>query len=142
MRPDRRPAQRGFTLLEAVVALTILASAGLALYASLNSSLLMVDRAVRSQQTDTAVENALAWMETVNVMQTPTAEQVIGDYRLRWRAELIEPVIDGDTGFLQSSLYQLGLYRVELELWRDDRLERALEIRRVGYRQVRQPAVL
>lgn len=142
MRPDRRPVQRGFTLLEAVVALTILASAGLALYASLNSSLMMVDRAVRSQQTDTAVENALAWMETVNVMQTPAAEQMIGDYQVRWRSEALDPLRDNDTGYLQPGLFEVGLYRVSIELWREGRLERELEIRRVGYRQVRQPAVL
>ena len=49
---------------------------------------------------------------------------------------------DGVTGFRQPGLYQVGLYRVRLELMRDGVLERGETLRRVGYKQVRQPAVL
>lgn len=142
MRADPPHRATGFSLLEAIVALAILASAGLALFASLNGAVAMTDRASRSLQADTAVANALAWVETVNPMLAPTGEQAMGDYTLRWRAEPIEPPRDGATDFLQPGLYQLGLYRMRLELSRDGRVERELELRRVGYRQVRQPAQL
>lgn len=142
MRRNRQRGQGGFTLLEAVVALTILASAGLALYASLNSSLIMVDRAARSQRTDVAVMNALAWLETINPMLTPEAEENLGEYQLRWRAELIEPVRQGETGYLQPGHYDIGLYRVRAELWLDGERAREFEVRRVGYRQMRYPAKL
>ena len=70
--------QRGFSLLEAIVALTILATAGLALFAAMNQSVQMVSRAEKSREADSALRNAMAWMETVNPAQTPEGEQKLG----------------------------------------------------------------
>lgn len=142
MRVESVRRLAGFSLLEAIVALAILASAGLALFASLNGAVRMTDRASRSLQADTAVANALAWVETVNPMLAPTGEQALGDYTLRWRAEPVEPPRDGATDFLQPGLYRVGLYRMQLELWRDGQIEREFELRRAGFQQVRQPAQL
>lgn len=133
---------RGFSLLEAVVALTILAAAGLALFASLTQSVQMVGRAERAREVDLALRNALAWVERINPMEAPEGEREIGAYVLRWRAEPLEPPRDGATGYLQPGLHQVGLYRMQLELWRDGVLERDAALSRIGYRQVRKPAVL
>ena len=133
---------RGFSLLEAIVALTILAAAGLALFAAMSQSLQMVGRAERAREVDSAMLNAVAWMETINPMETPRGEQSFGDFRLQWQSEPIEPVRDGATGFLQPGLYQVGLYRVRLQLTRAGVLEREEILRRVGYKQVREAAVL
>ena len=70
-----RQGMRGFSLLEAIVALAILATAGLALFASMSQSVQMVSRAERAREADSAVRNAVAWIETVNPMQTPQGEQ-------------------------------------------------------------------
>lgn len=137
-----RRIQRGFSLLEAIVALTILASAGLALFAAMNQSVQMVARAENSRLADSAVRNAAAWMETVNPMETPTGEQSLGEISLRWSSELAEPVHDSMTGYLQPGLYQVGLYDVRLELSRDGKHLAEATIRRVGYKQVREPARL
>lgn len=134
--------ERGFSLLEAIVALAILASAGLALFASLGQSVQMVGRAEHAREVDAALRNALAWMERVNPMQAPQGEQEMGAYQLRWQAEPLEPPRDGATGALFPGLYEVGLYRVGLEIWRDGELQREAELNRVGYRQVRQPAEL
>lgn len=137
-----RQRVRGFSLLEAVVALAILASAGLALFASLTQSVQMVGRAERARELDLALRNALAWVERINPMVAPEGEQALGAYRLRWQAEPVEPPRDGATGYLQPGFYQVGLYRLRLELWRDGALEREVSLRRVGYRQVRRPEAL
>ena len=140
MKPLRVP--RGFSLLEAIVALTILATAGLALFAAMSQSVQMVGRAENARLADSAVRNAVAWMETVNPMQTPQGEQQLGDVTLRWSSELVEPERDAMTGYLEPGLYRLGLYEVRLELSRDGRPLTEASIRRVGYRQVREPAQL
>lgn len=140
MRSDARA--RGFSLLEAVVALAILAAAGLALFASLTQSVQMVGRAERAREVDLALRNALAWVERINPMESPEGERELGAYRLRWQAGPVEPPRDGVTGYLQPGLYQVGLYRMRLELWRDGVLEREAALNRVGYRQVRRPAAL
>jgi general secretion pathway protein I len=138
MRSERTRAA-GFTLLEAIVALAILAAAGLALFAAMSQSLQMVERAQQAREEDTALRNALAWSERINPMLQPDGEQALGDWSLRWHAEAVEPPRDGATNSLQPGLYQLGLYRMQLGLWRDGRLQREASLRRVGYRQVRQP---
>lgn len=137
-----RRAQRGFSLLEAIVALAILASAGMVLFASMNQSVQMVQRAEASREADSALRNALAWMETVNPAQTPQGEQVLGEVTLRWDSELVEPARDAMTGYLQAGLYQVGLYRMRLELSRDGERMAEIDLRRVGWLQVREPAVL
>lgn len=124
------------------MALAILASAGLGLFASLTQSVQMVGRAERAREVDLALRNALAWVERINPMESPEGEHELGAYRLRWQAEPVEPPRDGATGYLQPGLYQVGLYRMRLELWRNDVLERDVALTRVGYRQVRQPAAL
>lgn len=137
-----RRGARGFSLLEAIVALAILATAGLALFASMSQSVQMVSRAENARLADSAVRNAVAWMETVNPMQTPQGEQELGDVTLRWSAQLVEPERDAMTGYLQPGLYRLGLYDVHLELLRDGRPLTEAVVRRVGYRQVREPEQL
>lgn len=134
--------QRGFSLLEAIVALTILASAGLALFAAMSQSVQMVGRAEHAREVDVALRNALAWMERVNPMHEPQGELELGDYLLRWHADPVEPPRDGATGYLQPGLYEVGLYRMQLQLWQDGDLQREVVLNRIGYDQVREPAEL
>ena len=134
--------QGGFSLLEAIVALTILASAGLALFAAMSQSVQMVGRAEHARAVDVAMRNALAWMERVNPMQEPQGQQELSDYQLRWNADQIEPPRDGATGYLQPGLYEVGLYRMHLQLWQGGTLQREVVLNRIGYTQVRQPAEL
>lgn len=137
-----RPRQRGFTLLEAVVALAILAAAGLALFAAMSQSLQMVGRAQFAAETDAALRNAVAWTEQVNPMEQPEGEQSIGRYLLRWTSEPVEPPRDNTTDYLEPGLYEVGLYRMRLELWRDGTLAREALLHRAGFRQVREPPSL
>ena len=138
MRPERAAA--GFTLLEAIVALAILAAAGMAMMAAMSQSLQMVQRAQGAREADAALRNALAWTERINPAETPRGEQALGAWTLRWDAEPVEPPLDATTGNVQPGLYQVGLYRLRLSLWRDGVLAREATLRRAGYRQVRQPA--
>lgn len=133
---------RGFTLLEAIVALTILAAAGLALFAGLTQSLQMVQRAEQARNADAALRNAVAWLAQVNPMATPEGSQALGEYDMAWRAREVEPPRDGATGYLLPGLYKVGLYEVDIELRRGDSLVRAVTLRRAGWEQVREPPVL
>lgn len=138
----RRAVARGFSLLEAIVALAILAAAGLALFAAMSQSLQMVQRAQQSRETDVALRNALAWSERINPMQQPRGEQALGSWLLRWDSEPLEAPRSGTTGNLASGLYELGLYRMHLELWHAGALRREATLHRAGYRQVRHPVTL
>lgn len=138
----RHKAQQGFSLLEAIVALAIVASAGLALFAAMSQSVQMVRRAERVRQADTAARNALALMETVNPALDPTGEKRIGALQLKWHSTPVEPPRDVMTGYLQAGLYQVGLYDITLDVHAADDVSTTLRLRKVGYKQVREPAQL
>lgn len=143
LSPVRRARdQHGFSLLEAIVAMAVLATVGMALFAAMSQSTQMVARAEHARRIDSAVRNAAAWMASVNPTETPQGEQELGDVTLRWSSDLVEPVRDAMTGYLQPGLYEVGLYQVRMELSQDGRPLAETSIRRVGYRQVREPAEL
>lgn len=132
----------GFTLLEAIVALAILAAAGLAMFAAMTQSMQMLRRAQEARAVDAALRNALAVAERIDPMARATGQQELGDYQLRWRATPVEPPRDNMTGYLEPGHYEVGLYDLRLELWREGALARSVAVRRAAWRQVRQPPAL
>ena len=132
----------GFALLEAIVALAILAAAGLALFAALTQSLQMVDRADSARERVQLTRNVLAMIDTINPMERPTGSTQIGEYVLTWRATALEPPQDGANGTLAPGLYQIGLYRMDCEISLRGKRVQSLSLRQAGYRQVRQPPSL
>lgn len=139
MRAER---QSGFSLLEAIVALAILASVGMALFAAMNQSLSMVAKAEKVRERESALRNAVAWIQIVNPALQPRGEHELGDLLLRWTSEPVEQPRDATTGHAQAGLYRVGLYRMRLELDREGQPLAEIELRRVGYEQVREPGVL
>lgn len=131
---------RGFSLLEAIVALTILASVGLAMFAAMSQSMQMVGRAEDSRATGVAMRNALATLERINPSTTPRGETTLGAYTLRWDAKEMEPPHPGATGYLSPGLYDVALYNVSIELHQNGRRVYEGQLRRVGYVQARKPA--
>lgn len=94
MKPAR--AQRGFGMLEAVVALVLFALAGSTLFAWINTNL---DAAARLRQRDRSqalVQLASAWLQTRNPMSEASGEtEIAPGTRLRWQARALTPVTPG-----------------------------------------------
>src|SRR3974377_946954 len=67
----RRVQQRGFTLLEAVVALVLIGTTGMALMAWINTGLETVARVQDASARGEALRNALEQMQTVNPLLEP-----------------------------------------------------------------------
>lgn len=133
---------RGFTLLEAVVALAILSAAGMALFASVSQTMQMLQRADAARAQDGALRNAMALLEQVNPMERPSGSERLGNMEMSWNSVPVEPERDNITGYLQPGLHQVGLYDVTLEVRVEGQPTREYLLRRAGYRQVRQPATL
>ena len=134
--------ESGFTLLEAIVALAILAAGAMALFAALNGALRAIERADAAARLDTATENALDLLELTNPMHQPSGEAILGEYTLRWRAAPILGPTDNLTDYLQPGLYEVALFAIDGELWLDGRVAGRFTLRRAGWRQVRVPETL
>jgi len=128
--------QAGFTLLEAIVALVIFASVGSALYAWIAVSLNGVTRVEASRQNDEAIQAGIAMLEHVNPMAQPQGRLSAGHYSIAWTSEAIVPAVEGLTPYGLVSLYQVGLWRMQVTVEGGDEPVR-FTTRKAGWRQVR-----
>lgn len=110
----RTGLERGFGLLEAIVAVVLLASVGAALFTwlaqSVNSAVRMEAVAEDARLMDLVEQ---AFMQ-INPLRQPAGEKQLGSVRVRWEARLIEPVrhaLIGDAGGVR---WRVGLYQVRV----------------------------
>ncbi len=125
--------QQGFSLLEAIVALILIATTGMALFSWINTNLITLHHVQQTQQRHEAIRNALAFIDTINPLEKPQGEESVGLYIFRWEADAVWLPKDG------KGLYQLGLYDTEVEVFSDKELLARFTLRQVGFKQVRQP---
>jgi general secretion pathway protein I len=129
-----RATQSGFSLLEAIVAMVLVATVGMALFAWVNTNLLTLGRVRDVNQRSAASNNILEYMHSVNPMAAPQGQATLGSYRIRWSAKPETATIDRAQTNYQYALYQT---RVQVEEasgnpWFE------LELRQVGYKRVRE----
>ena len=132
--------QKGFTLLEAIVALVIFASVGSALYAWIGTTLNGLNRIEAARQADEATQAALAMLETVNPMLEPEGTRTAGHYSISWTSEALAPPVDGLSPGGGLSLYKVGLWRLQVTVDGGGEPIR-FATRRTGWQQVREPAL-
>lgn len=133
------PGARGFTLLEAIVAMVLVMLVGIALYSWISTDIISLGR-VRNIGMKVVSENsALAYLRTVNPMLKPQGSIQISGLRIRWNARILYPVRPGAGYFRGISLYRIGLYRVRVEVKNPRGKEYTFGVRLVGYKQVLQP---
>lgn len=136
-RPPRR--QAGFTLLEALVALTLVASTGLALMAWINTSLQAVSRL---QERDAEAQLKLAavqLIQTVNPSLRPEGELRIGTVELRWRSKPAGPAtVSAGFGGAGVGQYTMQLFEADvLARDADTAVEVTFRATLLGYRNTR-----
>ncbi|WP_298579453.1 prepilin-type N-terminal cleavage/methylation domain-containing protein [uncultured Luteimonas sp.] len=125
--------QAGFTLLEAIVAMVIMATTMLALYAWLGSATIGVQRARSVAQGLADARVALAVIEGINPMDGERGSRDVGDLTVRWSAETIADRRAGVTSAGVAAPYDFALYDIEVETLRDGRQTYAFNVRRAGW---------
>ncbi len=130
--------QRGFSLLEAVVALVILASSGMALFSWVNASIVSLRRVEDANARSAAQSNALEFMESVNPMLRPQGRMDLGEYRITWQSSTITAPMDGNEYPRGRSLFELALYDTVVKTYRGaDEFWFEFKLKQVGYKKVR-----
>lgn len=128
---------RGFTLLEAIVAMVIFALVASTLYAWQASNMLTIDRVAALAQREQLVRDALGVLHTVNPMSDPRGTRSIGALQVHWRAQPISAEVEGKTQTGYPSAYNLRLYVLDVEVRLRDHEALRFQVRQAGYKQVR-----
>lgn len=134
----RRQSVAGFTLLEAIMAIALLAIAVMPLYAFFSRSLDGLYRAAESNRESETGLSAIAFLSGLNPMERPTGEDSFGPYRIRWRSQELVPASDVMAYPRGLGLYQAALYEVTGEILEGPRIRSKVAIRLVGYKRVRE----
>jgi type II secretory pathway pseudopilin PulG len=132
-RPNAGEA--GFTLLEGLVAIALLAGTMVAIFALVGSILDSASRVGRSNASVQLTLNALEVMAAVNPMAQESGKIDLGPYSVAWTSAPAAPIVDR-----AGSLYQIGLFDTQVRV--EDGPGEALAsftLRQVGYRRVRDP---
>lgn len=135
--PLRSQHQQGFSLLEAIVALTIMATCLLALYAWLSTSTFALNRARANALSLQEARSALALVRTINPMVEPTGKRDLPPLDIRWKAR---PLTDRRIGMSRagtSTQFDFQLYDLDVEVFRDNTLVRDFSVRRTGWEVAR-----
>lgn len=128
---------RGFSLLEAIVAIVLISSSGIALYGWINSSLMSVNRVRDVMIEQRVVRETLPFVQTINPMLLSNGYKRLGKYEISWSSTLMEPPRDGVDFPAGLSIYQLGLYNLKVTVKIEDDFF-SYEIRQVGFQKVRE----
>ena len=129
----------GFTLLEAVVALALFATVGMALYGLYNTNLITLLRVQDSSRQVPVVRHAMEHLSSINPVEEQSGEFSFDGFDIRWQAYLIEPMRKGQNVFGSVGAYEVGLYEARFDIAEGDRPVGTWRLRIVGYKNVAGP---
>lgn len=136
-RPHR---QRGFSLLEAIVALTIMATCLLALYAWLSTSTLALNRVRANAAALADARAAMAVVETINPMQEPNGTRRVPPLEIRWKSRPLTDLRLGMSPAGGATQFDFRLYSLDVEVIRDNQAVREFSVRKTGWTAARRVA--
>jgi len=115
-----RPGREGFSLIEALVALTIAAIMLTAIFELQQQMIRGQRRAADVMDQVAAQENALALMKDINPSSTPSGQIVVpqGD-TIRWSSKPVSPTVV-NAGFpTGNGTFEVTLYEIQVDIIRD-----------------------
>jgi general secretion pathway protein I len=132
-----RPAA-GFTLLEAIVALTVMALALIPLVTFIAQTADQLNRAAEANERSLVTQSVLALMEPVNPLAEPEGTLPLDDeIAVSWRAEPLAPPSEGPLVGTLLAGYRIGFYGVNVTVTRNNQDWFSFDMRKVGYQNLR-----
>jgi hypothetical protein len=136
-----RRSSSGFTLLEALIAIVMIAIAIVPLYEFVGRSLASLAKVSEINLESEARLTALSVLNGVNPMTDAGNAVTAGAYRIHWSADLLDGPIDAIRHPSGIGSYVVGLYRMRVEVSRQSGPWFTFDTIKVGYRQERPPSV-
>lgn len=131
--------QHGFTLIEAIVALVLIATTGMALFSWINSNITTLSRVQEINAESAATINAVEYMNNINPMTTPEGKASLGSCSLSWQTVAETEPRDGASYPFGISLYQLAMYQTKVTVQKlDGQFWFSFTLQQVGYKKARQ----
>lgn len=135
--------QRGFSLIEAIVAMVLIGSLGMAIFGWVNSQVSALAHVKEASARSRATANVLEYLNSINPMLNPEGKADLGEFKINWQSRPVEEPMDGANYPTGISLYRIGLYKMTLEVRNpDDTPWFSFEVNQVGYKKVREMANL
>lgn len=128
---------RGFTLLEAIVALVVFTLGAFALSGWLSTNVIALGRIKAQQEQEQVLASALDLVRRSNPMQQEAGLREVGDLVVRWEATLVEPARAAVSQSGSPGLYAVGLYVMDVRVSRGGSEIHRFSVRQPGWRQVR-----
>lgn len=129
-----KSASAGFTLLEAIVALTIIGVVLVPVMSFLAESSRQLIAVADATQRAEAKRTVVAYIQTLNPKLTPTGEDRLSDQlKIRW---VSTPLVDPNSEFRlggRLGSYRMGFYAVDVTVVREDQDWFEFRARKVGY---------
>ncbi len=133
-----RNRSRGFTLLEAVVALAVFTGAAMSLYGLFNTNLIALGRVQDASLRLPAARQAVEHLSSVNPRQESAGSFELDGFDVVWTARLLQPVRQSQNVTGARGDFEVGLYEVEFELSERGLPVGTWRLRVVGYERVRE----
>lgn len=134
----RSQASAGFTLLEAIVALTVMALALIPLITFIAQSSDQLMRAADANERSIVSQSVLALMDPINPMAEPEGTLPLDEeISVSWRSEaIVQPNEGAIVGTLLPG-FRVGFYGVNVTVTRAERPWFEFQMRKVGYQNMR-----
>ena len=129
----------GFTLLEAVVALTILGFVLLGAFSWVSTDLTALGKVRDLALEESAVQQAVAELEQVDLGAQSGGSFDWRGFRIDWSAQTLGPTRQGRTATGALGLHDLALYAVQIDVLRGPRMLGRHELRMVQHVAARRP---
>lgn len=118
------------------MALLLVTMLGMATFSWISNLLISIEKIEKQSVNNLIKRNVNEYLSDINVMRQSSGEEDIGAMTIAWRAELVEPIKKGLNSNGGQSQFELGLYRVTVNVSREKEQIMTFSTMQVGHNSV------